>query len=595
MSSWSPLTALRGKLRDLGIDAYIIGSADPHQSEYPPAYWEGRSWISGFTGSAGTVIVTADHAGLWTDARYFLQAEQQLAGTDFVLHKLRVQTQAEYVDWLIDRLPANSVVACDFWCFSLNQVEMFEKKFSQSGIVLKDSGDLLEGLWHHRPALSSDPVYELDSSYAGQSRAEKLSELRTIMAANRADFLLISALDEVAWTLNLRGSDVSYNPVFVSYILLGKESCELFILDGKVTPPIVDRLQKDGVRCVKYRSIESRLKGLEAGKRVWIDGGSLNAKLSLALPKQSLIVADSPVMALKSRKNETEQRHIRRVMERDGVALTKAFMWLEDCLARDVRVSEFEFAEQIAACRSQQETYIGESFAAIVGYGSNGAIVHYRPERDRCKDICAMGILLVDSGGQYRDGTTDITRTVALGPVSQEIREQYTAVLKGHIALCKSIFPESTKGIQLDVLARQFLWAKGLNYGHGTGHGVGFFLNVHEPPQGFVTVFNQRGSTDFKAGMLTSNEPGHYVDGSHGIRIENLMLTVPHAKSEHGQFLQFEVVTLFPIDTTLISMHDFGEEYVQWLNAYHREVYDRLSPYLNEDERRWLAGKTRAI
>ncbi len=586
---------LRLQMKESGIDAYIIPSADPHQGEYVPDYWSGRSWISGFTGSAGTVVVTANHAGLWTDSRYFLQAEQQLKPNGMVLHKLVAQAQAEYIDWISETLSSGQTVGCDFWCFSLSQIQAFDKKLSAKGIKLKDCGDLLAGFWKDRPGLSTELVYEHPLKYAGKNRDAKLKSVRQEMKKQAADYFLLSALDEISYLLNLRGRDVHCNPVFIAYLLVSQTDVELFIPDGKILPELGKKLNESGILVRNYNTIVNRLGILKSGIKIMVDPGSLNAKLSLKLPKNSLIPVTSPVMTMKAIKNKTEISHIRTVMEKDGVALLKSFMWLEDQLKQGAKITEYDFAMQIAYFRSRQALYVGESFDAIVGYAANGAIIHYRPEKESSALIKAKGILLVDSGGQYMDGTTDITRTIALSAPTIEVKKQYTAVLMGHIALSDAVFPEKTKGIQLDALARQYLWKLSLNYGHGTGHGVGFFMNVHEPPQGFVTAWNQRGQSEMLEGMLTSNEPGFYKEGSHGIRIENLVLNAVHSEEAGDKFLKFETVSLFPIDLSLIHQTMMTKQAIQWLNAYHKEVLKRLSPYLDNREKKWLKEKCKTL
>lgn len=588
------ISGLRKIMKSRNISAYMVGTADPHQSEYPPEYWSGREWLSGFSGSAGTAIITQHHAGLWTDSRYYLQAEQQLEGSEFVLHKLVVQTQAEYLDWLCKKLKKGSVVACDFWCYSMSQIGHFKKTFEAAGLTLTDSGDLLDSIWTNRPSLSIAPIFEHDIRYAGKSRSEKLRSVRAEMKKNKSNYFLVSALDEVAYVLNLRGTDVSCNPVFVAYLCIGEKESFLFINPEKVSEALRKSLLKDKVIVQEYSKITKFIQTIQ-NSTVWIDPTTLNAKLSMSLPSGSIQSHTSCIMTMKAVKNTTEIQHIRRVMEKDAMAIMNAMMWLEEQHRQEQFPTEFEFAQKLISFRSKHKTYVNESFNAIVGYKSNGAIIHYRPDEKSSSKIRKSGILLIDTGGQYLDGTTDITRTISLGPVSSNIKKQYTAVLKGHIALANLVFPSGTKGVQLDGFARQFLWRDGLNYSHGTGHGVGFFMNVHEPPQGFVTAYNQRGSSEFTEGMLTSNEPGFYQEGSHGIRIENLVLSALHSESDHGKFLCFETVSLFPIDTSLIDYKMMDKASVDWLNNYHKEVYSRLSKYCNPSQNRWLKNKCKRI
>lgn len=585
---------LRAVMKSKRIDAYIIGSADPHQSEYTPLHWSSREWISGFNGSAGTVIITQSHAGLWTDSRYFLQAEQQLSGTELVLHKLMVQTQAEYLDWLCKNLKKGSVVACDFWCLSMSQIAHFRTSLQAAGLELIDSGDLLESIWIDRPELPKIPVYEHEIKYSGQTRSSKILAVRKEMSQQKADLFLVSALDEIAYVLNLRGKDVHCNPVFVAYLLIDHKESILFINPAKVSGELKKKLEVDKVRLKDYAELTTHLSKHSSAK-IWIDPSTINAKISLALTPGNIISAPSCIMLHKAVKNATEIKHIRRVMERDGVALLRCMMWLENEHRNKRFPSEFQLSRQLINFRSKNSTYVNESFDAIIGYNSNGAIIHYRPDEHKSAKIKNSGILLFDSGGQYLDGTTDITRTFNLGNAKKNIKSQYTAVLLGHVALSKAIFPKGTKGVQLDTFARQYLWNQSLNYSHGTGHGVGFFMNVHEPPQGFVTAYNQRGSSEFKEGMLTSNEPGYYEEGSHGIRIENLVLSILHSDGVNGTYLAFETMTLFPYDASLIESTMMDRSSVNWINHYHTEVYNRLSKYLNPTEKKWLKAKCKKI
>ncbi|MCC6815344.1 MAG: aminopeptidase P family protein [Saprospiraceae bacterium] len=586
------------KLREImqinNIDAYIIGSADPHQSEYTPEHWSSRAWISGFTGSAGTVIITQDHAGLWTDSRYFIQAENQLTNSEMVLHKLRVQTQAEYIEWICKHLPKGSAVGCDFSCFSFTQIGHFKTILDSSGLILRDSGDLFRGLWNDRPDLPDTPVSEHSLKFAGLSRSEKLNRVKTEIKNKDADEYVVTALDEIAYVLNLRGSDVNCNPVFVAYLIIGLRGSELFINPQKISSEIKNSLEKDQVKIRNYSEINSYLES-KKGSKFLIDPSTLNARLALTFTPGDMISAPSCIMLHKAVKNSVEVKNLRKVMEKDGVAILRTMIWLDEEHKKKNYPTEYELSRKLIQFRSRNASYVNESFDAIVGYNSNGAIIHYRPDEISSARIKPSGILLFDSGGQYRDGTTDITRTFALGKAKKEIKKQYTAVLLGHIALSKIIFPKGTKGIQLDAFARQYLWNMGLNYSHGTGHGVGFFMNVHEPPQGFVTAYNQRGSSEFVEGMLTSNEPGYYEEGSHGIRIENLVLSTLHSDGINGTYLSFETVTLFPYDISLIDSSMMNRESVLWINEYHKEVYTRLSGYLNKNEKKWLREKCKRI
>jgi Xaa-Pro aminopeptidase len=585
------LGALREAMQSAGIDAYIIPSSDPHQSEYVAEYWKAREWISGFTGSAGTCAVTHGHAGLWTDSRYFLQAEEQLSVSDFELHKLGVQGASEHVGWLAEHLDRGGKVGCDPWVISLAEWRRMEKEFSKKGIELVATEDLVGAIRTDLPGLPAEEVFEQLVEYAGESRAEKLGRIRSSMHQEGATLHLLSTLDDIAWTMNVRGSDVQCNPVAISYAVVGKEKAWLFIDEHKPTETLKQSLTEDGVELKSYDEIHSFLESLSVDETILIDPATTSKALFDAIQSAPVAEGSTIPIGLKAIKNTVEVEGIRRAMVKDGVALTRFFRWFESTLA-ERGIPETEVAEQLAHFRSEQEGYYGESFDAIVGYKGNGAIVHYRAMPETCATIQPEGILLIDSGGQYRDGTTDITRTVALSEPDPASKKHFTLVLKGHIALSECVFPEGTRGIQLDILARQFLWNEHLNYGHGTGHGVGVFLNVHEPPQGFAPTLTSRGTTPFSAGMFSSNEPGFYKEGSYGIRIENLILTVEAGQDADGvQWLRFENLTWFPIDKALIDKTLLTESECQWLNAYHKTVYELLSPQLNREECEWLAEK----
>jgi Xaa-Pro aminopeptidase len=590
------IAALRRQLELHRLDAYLIPSADPHQSEYVAAHWKSRKWISGFTGSAGLVVVTPAHAGLWTDSRYFLQAEKELADTGIELHRQLVPHAPEHVQWLAANLPRGATVGLDGFLFTEGQVRYMEKHFRPKGISLRTDLDLIEAIWADRPPLPLTAIFEHEIQYAGRSRKEKLDEIRQAARQAGAGLHLIPTLDDIAWVLNIRGSDVSFNPIAYAYLIVGARDAQLFIDGQKVSAELQDDLEKDGVQLRPYVDIIGFLAAIPADQSILVDTGSTSIRLLQAIPGAQLQRGELIPRRLKAIKNKTEIRHIERAMIKDGVALTRLFRWLEQQHEQGLAPTEAELADQLAQYRSEQELYVCESFPAIVGYQSNGAIIHYRPMPGDCAAIKPEGILLLDSGGQYLDGTTDITRTIALSTPTKAQKLQYTLVLKGHIALDRIQFPTGTAGGQLDAFARQYLWQHGLNYGHGTGHGVGFFLNVHEPPQGFATsVVTSRGSTAIEAGMLTSNEPGFYETGSHGIRIENLMLCVEKEKTEYGEFLAFESLTLFPIDTQLIDLELMSPEEIAWLNDYHRKVEAALLPHLTEKEQEWIRVKCRQI
>ena len=590
----SRIAALRGEMKKAGVHAYIIPSDDPHKSEYVADRWKVREWISGFTGSAGTAVVTLDHAGLWTDARYFLQCETELSVSEFELHKLVVQGMDEYVSWLADHLEEGSAVGINGLQFAPSQVLSYQRIFKQAGIELKTDLDLIDPIWPERSSLPNDQVFEISESVCGESRKSKLTRIRQVMREKGCNFHLVATLDDVAWILNLRGTDVDFNPVFHAFLGIYPDSCVLFIDEVKVPVEIRERLSADGIEIHPYKRVIDYLELLSDETSVLLDKSALNYRLYQAMEHTDLCASALPSRQMKAIKNETEVAHIRRVMVKDGVALTRFYRWL-NAEVRQRGVPEAEAAEKLAGFRAQMQGYRGESFSAIIGFKDNGAIIHYRPDYATCADIQGNGVLLVDSGGQYLDGTTDITRTTVFGDPGDEVRKAYTLVLKGHIGLARARFPKGTKGVQLDTLAREHLWDHGMNFGHGTGHGVGFFMNVHEPPQGFTPGLGARGATPHELGMFSSNEPGYYKVGGYGIRIENLILVVEDKTTPDGAFYRFETLTVFPISTDLIDRSLMTDEEVAWLNSYHRKVYQMLAPELNEEEKVWMEEQCKAI
>ena len=589
MSVNNNISALRQQMAKNKFDAYIIPGSDPHQSEYAADHWKARKWISGFTGSAGNVVVTNDHAGLWTDSRYFIQAAKELKGTKMKLHKLKVAHTSEYIAWILENVKSGGKVGCDGMLFSVGQIQQLEKLFKEKNIKLDYSKDLLVEAWENRPPLPTNEIFEHKVKYAGKSRAKKIETIRAEMKSQEADYHFVSTLDDVAWIFNIRSSDVECNPVSIAYAVIGSRNAYLFIDKKKVPMGLRKQFQRDGIILKSYEAIFDFLKKLNKSKNILVDPSTTNMKLYNAIPKKQVIHGKTISTHFKALKNKTEVKHIKNAMIKDGVALTRLFMWLEKSLEKGT-VTEVEVAKKLSGFRAEQGEYHGESFDAIVGYKGNGAIVHYRPEEGSCATIKKEGILLLDSGGQYEDGTTDITRTVALGKPTKEQKRNFTSVLKGHIGLAELKFPKGPRGNQVEILARQHLWQDGLNYGHGTGHGVGFFLNVHEGPQSIGSGITAKAATVLEAGMLTSNEPGFYKTGEYGIRIENLILAVEAEKTAYGQFLKFESVTLFPIDKNLIDYPMLTKREVKWLEDYHREVLGKLSPFLNKKEKAWMKG-----
>lgn len=563
--------------------------SDPHQSEYVADHWKSREWISGFSGSAGTVVVTADHAGLWTDSRYFIQAEEQLKGTCVELHKLNIPHTPEHREWLKQNLANGSKIGMDSKLFSVGKVRSLAQFFYDKQFVLETEADLIADIWKDRPTLPKGEIFEHQVKFAGINRKNKLKAVRAQM--DGATHYLISTLDDIAWLLNLRGADVECNPVFYAFAVVGEKKSWLFIDKNKVPAKLATKLNNDGIVIKPYSSLENMLRKLPASSTILIDRGSTSNQVFNAIDKDRIKNGTNLIVPLKTIKNKIEIEHFRNVMVKDGIALVKLFRWIESTLEKRP-IPEAEVADQLIELRRAQGNYFGESFNAIVGYEANGAIVHYKPEHGTCANIHKKGILLLDCGGQYLEGTTDITRTIALSRPTAEQKQDFTLVLKGHISLALARFPENTTGVQLDTLARMHLWQHLLNYGHGTGHGVGFFNSVHEGPQGFSPVpHTPRANITFEPGMLTSNEPGIYKPGKYGIRIENLVFCVEAGTGEFGKFLEFETITLFPIDLTLVAKSMLTKEEKAWLDAYQKEVYEKLAPHLNKAEKNWLKEK----
>ncbi|MFT6782233.1 MAG: Xaa-Pro aminopeptidase [Saprospiraceae bacterium] len=591
MSINERLSDLRKAMQIKGLDAYIVPSNDIHQSEYVAEHWNCREWVSGFTGSAGLIVVTARHAGLWTDSRYFLQGEMELAGTAIKLHKPKDRFAPEHITWLNENLPKGAVIGMDGDLCTISQFKKYSELLKCTDKEFDISHDLFDKVWQDRPDIPLGEVYEHDIKFAGKSRVEKIEEIRKEMKNQGVDHHLVTTLDDIAWIFNIRGRDVEFNPVAVAFAIISLESTTLFVDHKKVLPELKTKLNSDGITIKSYGSIRETLAEIIDSQSILIDKSATSVNLYNAI-NCSIIEGATISTLMKGIKNEVEIQHTREVMAKDGAAIARTFYWLEQQLKHDKKATEAELADKLAENRSQMDDYVGESFPAIVGYKSNGAIIHYRATHDTCKTLKAEGILLVDSGGQYLNGTTDITRTIALGAPSKEEKRNFTLVLKGNLALSTITFPKGTTGIQLDPLARMFLWNQGLNYGHGTGHGVGFFLNVHEGPQGFTGLSSVRGKEPFQTGMITSNEPGYYKEEEYGIRVENLMVTID---SEYEGFLEFETVTLYPMDLKMIDEAIFSKKEKAWLNKYHYHVLKMVGPYLEGDIKSWFEQKCRPM
>lgn len=585
------IAALRAHIAQEQIQAFIIPSTGPHLSEYVAPHWQSREWISGFTGSAGTVVVTAKDAGLWTDSRYFLQAARQLEGTCITLYKEMLPETPNIPEFLSAHLQEGDCVGIDGKMFSAEEVEHLQKELKKSGIRIKSIADPMQLLWTDRPAMPLAPAFVYDTKYAGMSFTEKLPAVRQAMEAAGADSLLLSALDEIAWLLNIRGNDVHCNPVVVSYLLIEKDKVNYFVQPQKVTPELAEYFSANGISVHPYEEIGHYLNSFNAHSILMNPAKTNYAIYSAIRPGCLIINGASPVALLKAIRNKQEIAGIHAAMQRDGVALVKFLKWLDEAVPAG-KETEISVDKKLHTFRAAQPLYMGESFDTIAGYKEHGAIVHYEATPETDVTLKPEGFLLLDSGAQYLDGTTDITRTIALGPLTEEEKTDYTLILKGHIALAMAVFPEGTRGAQLDVLARMPIWKERMNYLHGTGHGVGHFLNVHEGPQ---SIRMNENPVALQPGMVTSNEPGVYKAGSHGIRTENLVLTVPAGEGMFGKYLKFETLTLCPICRKGIIKELLTAEEIGWLNDYHRTVYEKLSPDLNNDEREWLKEACKAV
>ena len=583
--------ALRMTFRPNNIKAFIIPSTDPHLSEYVAPYWMSREWISGFTGSAGTVVVLMDKAGLWTDSRYFLQAEKELEGSGITLYKEMLPETPSITKFLCQNLKPGESVSIDGKMFSVQQVEQMKEDLAPYQLQVNLFGDPLKNIWKDRPSMPDAPAFIYDVKYAGKSCGEKVAAIRTELKKKGIFALFLSSLDEIAWTLNLRGSDVHCNPVIVSYLLVTQDEVVYFISPEKITQEVNEYLQEQQVSLRKYDEAESFLNSF-AGENILIDPKKTNYAIYSAInPACKVVRGESPVTLLKAIRNEQEIAGIHHAMQRDGVALVKFLKWLEASVLSG-KETELSVDRKLHEFRAAQPLYMGESFDTIAGYKEHGAIVHYSATEESDVTLQSKGFLLLDSGAQYLDGTTDITRTIALGELTEEEKTDYTLILKGHIALAMAKFPAGTRGAQLDVLARMPIWSHGMNFLHGTGHGVGHFLSVHEGPQ---SIRMNENPIVLQPGMVTSNEPGVYKAGSHGIRTENLTLVCKDKEGMFGEYFKFETITLCPICKKGIIKEMLTAEEVKWFNDYHQTVYKKLSPSLNEEEKKWLLEATKAI
>lgn len=584
------LEALRDLMRSKHIDAVIIPGTDPHQSEYPSEHWKFRDYVSGFTGSNGTAVVTLNDAGLWTDSRYFLQAAEQLEGSGFTLRKENIPGEPTVLEWLGEVLDEDAVVGVDGRLFSLIEANRIEMFCAQNGFMFAPDFRAAEAIWTDRPARPMNPAFVHDEALAGEDVDSKVSRVVDALDAADADGLLITALDEIAWLLNLRGSDVDYTPVVIAFAYVSEDERVLFIDSEKVTSEVKNHLKKYGVKIKDYDDIEKFLGKISSTATVMVDPNRVSDALGQAMICNKTYMA-SPVIALKGVKNECQIAGFRQAMLYDGAAMVRMMMWLEQNVANGI--TEMDVDRRLQQERAAYASNRGDSFHMIAGYKDHGAIVHYEATDESAYTLAPEGLLLIDTGGQYLEGTTDITRTISLGNPTAAEKHDYTLILKGHLALARAVFPKGTMGVQLDVLARGPLWNEGMTYLHGTGHGVGHFLGCHEGPQ---SIRMEANPTPLELGMVTSNEPGIYKTGEYGIRTENLLLCVPACSNEEwGEFYKFESLTLFPYDTTLMDMDMLNREEVKQINDYHVMVCERLRPLLSADEAQWLEQKCKSI
>lgn len=589
------LEKLREVMRREHLSAFIFPSTDAHQSEYVADHWQGRAWISGFNGSAGTAVVTMYSAALWTDSRYFIAAEEQLRGTELQLMKLKVEGTPTISDWIASELSQNEdecrEVGLDGMVNSYNDtMALISDLRKAGGITVRTNFDPLEQIWMNRPAVPENPVEIQSLNFAGETVDDKIQRIRKALREHHADGILVSALDDIAWTLNLRGTDVHCNPVFVSYLLISSDQVSLFVNPKKISSEVKAYLDEHGISLFDYNQVEEGLESY-ADYNILLDGDETSFCLWKSVKCQEIIAAKSPIPVMKAVKNATEIEGYHRAMLRDGVAMVKFLKWLKPAVEAGGQ-TEMSIDKKLTSLRAEQNLFRDISFDTIVGYQAHGAIVHYEATPETDAPLLPEGLILIDSGAQYQDGTTDITRTIALGPVTEEMKHVYTLVLKGHIQLELAKFPDGASGTQIDALSRECMWREGYNFLHGTGHGVGSYLNVHEGPHQIRMEWKP---TPLRAGMTVTDEPGLYLKGKFGVRIENTLLIKDFVETTFGKFLQMESLTLCPIDTAPIDVDMLLLEEVEWLNAYHREVFEKLSPYLEDEEVGWLAEATKPL
>lgn len=586
------LESVRSLMKERGINAYIVPDSDPHIAEYIPGHWRIMKWLTGFTGSAGTVVITESYAGLLTDSRYIIQAQNQLEGSGFELIKAPQQGRYEITDWLAANLDKESKIGLDGRLFSIARFRRIKKTIEEKNLFFDVECDLISALWNDRPPLSVSPAFDHPIKFSGKDRSLKIEELREEMRKSNVDYHLLTSPDDIMWLLNIRGSDISYSPLLLSWAIADMDQILLFTEESKIPFPLAIEFDKLGIVMLPYEEIEGMLSTISENSSILISTASTSVSLYNAIPKSVRVIEDMSIPAkLKAIKNDIEIKNIENAMIRDGVALSKFFFWI-DKNAGSVPMSELSIGEKLYQFRAEQENFLGLSFSSIVAFNEHAALPHYSADTSTDFVLTGDAILLVDSGSQYIDGTTDITRTIAIGKPTTMQKRDFTLVLRGMINLAGVRFPAGTNGYQLDILARRALWENGLNYGHGTGHGVGYCLNVHEGPQNISpnAVIDRENS--LKAGMLTSDEPGVYRPGQYGIRTENLILCIPDEKTEFGEFLKFKTMSLCYIDRNMIEVPMLGSEELKWIDSYHSNVFEKVSPYLHAEEKEWLKEKT---
>lgn len=593
MDTNKKIESLRNLMTSKGLDAYIVPTSDPHQSEYLADYYQTRVWLSGFTGSAGTVAVTQDKAMLWADGRYFIQAEKELQGTEIELYKMGIPGFPTCSEWLRDNLKNGSRVGFDGKTFAQSSTESLEKKLKGKDIELVGDYDLIDEIWVDRPKAPSSKAFLHEIQYTGQTATEKIEKVREVMKKKNATHFVVGSLDDVAWLYNIRGGDVKNNPVIISYALITEDETWLFVDKEKIGPEVRSNLSDHGVNIADYESITDHVQGISANSSVFLDPGRMNAWLYSAIPAGCEIIKGTNITTeLKGIKNPTEIENQRKAYIKDGVALVKFMYWLDENIGK-IKITELSAAEKLEKFRRQQEGFIEPSFGTIAAYKENAAMMHYAAEKGKSNyELKPEAMFLVDSGGQYYDGTTDITRTIVLGDITEEEKRDFTFTLKSHISLISARFLHGATGAGLDAIARYPLWQEGLDYKCGTGHGVGFLLNVHEGPH---SMGMNRNDVTFEKGMIITIEPGVYKQGKHGVRIENVAVVDEDIKTDSGQFMKFEVLSFVPIDLEAIQADLLSSKEKAWLNSYHEEVYSKLSPYLAEEEKEWLRNETRGI